>query len=260
MAIPPILRPARRCFCMEHSLNGGGKHDAAKIVDGMDQLKMNGNGGKLNARDDSNGITLSETTKPINKSKVVGIGRLEDGTFGPTGIYGGWVGRSRMLDLFRQTLKISRLERIEKVLKQRCSRVQCVFENLHDAANGAACMRTMESFGLQYCHAIESYDPFDVNTGVAMAADKWMTVTRYKNCFEASDRLKEQGFTLIAVSLFDGIGVLLSPCQNSSIKPHQQNECTDHRKLFYSLLSFCSVHRLAWMKTQYQLTKLTFRP
>lgn len=115
--------------------------------------------------------------------------------------YGSVIQRTPMLDLLRQQLKKSRLEKMEQTLMKRCGSVQVLFENLHDPHNGAACMRTCEGHGLQHVHVIEAFEPFQYAEGVAMSADKWMSIHRYKNLYDAVDTLKKQNMVLVAVSI-----------------------------------------------------------
>lgn len=108
----------------------------------------------------------------VPKSPKPPVGKNANGTWGPTGLYGGRVKETVILDRLRSVIKPSRLKRVEEVLTGRCKRVQCLFENLHDPANGSACLRTMEAFGVLEAHAVESYEPFKVSGGITMNADK----------------------------------------------------------------------------------------
>lgn len=106
------------------------------------------------------------------KAEQPSIAKNEDGSWGPTGLYGHRVKETKVITMLRSVVKASRLERIEKVLSARSKRVQCLFENLSDAANGAACLRTMEAMGVLEGHAVESYEPFTVQGGITMNAEK----------------------------------------------------------------------------------------
>lgn len=48
---------------------------------------------------------------------------------------------------------------------------------------------------------MESYEPFKVAGGVTMNADKWMAVSRYRHCLDATTAVKERGYTLVATCL-----------------------------------------------------------
>jgi hypothetical protein len=88
--------------------------------------------------------------------------RLDDGggTFGPTGLYGGRIARTNLLDLFRNAIKPARLSRIEYVLLNRTDGVTCLLENLGDAGNTSACVRTADAMGLAELHVVESFEKF----------------------------------------------------------------------------------------------------
>jgi tRNA (guanosine-2'-O-)-methyltransferase len=115
--------------------------------------------------------------------------------------YGTVVKRTPLLDLLRQQLKKSRLEKMERTLMQRCGSIQVLFENLHDPHNGAACIRTCEGHGIEHVHVVEAFEPFQYSDGVAMSADKWMSIHRYKNLYDAVETLKQQNMTLVAACL-----------------------------------------------------------
>ena len=160
-------------------LNGNGNHSFVDDSDANDKalesaleksLTINGNGS----------ISAKKAKSPwkradhpfVPKAEQPFVGKLPDGTWGPTGLYGGRVKETKLLEALRSAVKASRLKRVEEVLAARCQRVQCLFENLCDPANGAACLRTMEAFGLLVAHAVESYEPFKVPGGITMNADK----------------------------------------------------------------------------------------
>lgn len=116
-------------------------------------------------------------------------------------MYGGRIAERKLLKVLRASVRPQRLCRIEQVLLQRCGRVTCLFENLSDPSNGAACLRTMESFGLARAHAVEAYERFRVSGSVTKAADKWMELSTYRHCDDAAAALRSEGYTLIATCL-----------------------------------------------------------
>lgn len=144
----------------ESSVNG--KH--CEIESSLDAIKLNGSG-KSSRWNSADHPGVPKAPKPP-------VGKRPDGTWGPLGLYGGRVKETKLISVLRDVVKPSRLKRVEEVLMARSQRVQCLFENLSDPANGAACLRTMEGFGLLEAHAVESYEPFRVSGGITMNADK----------------------------------------------------------------------------------------
>lgn len=148
-------------------------------------------------------IALEQFGDETDSSDVPYVGKYSDGTWGPTGLYCGRIKETRLLSVLRGAVRPSRLARIENVLLNRCKRVHCLFENLSDPANGAACLRTIESFGLSSASAVERYETFRVSDGITKSAHKWINVSRYRHCLDAVRDLKSNGYTLVATALDD---------------------------------------------------------
>lgn len=127
--------------------------------------------------------------------------RREDGSFGPTGLYGARIPRSDVLDLLRSAIKPNRIYRIEDVLAKRTSRVTVILENLVDAANASACTRTCEALGLSSMSVIDSYEPFRTTQGITMNADKWLDIRKYNHYMDAVEKVKADGYSIVATCL-----------------------------------------------------------
>lgn len=137
-------------------------------MDDVSSLSSNGEAGPKAPR-----TKIDGSSHPfVPKAEQPSIRKNEDGSWGPTGLYGSRVKETKFLNTLRSVIKPSRLKRVEEVLAARSKRVQCLFENLHDPANGAACLRSMEGFGVLNAHAVESYEPFKVSGGITMNAEK----------------------------------------------------------------------------------------
>ncbi len=146
-------------------------------------------------------ISIDEFGDETDTSEAPFVGKNPDGTWGPTGLYCGRIKESRLLSVLRASVRPSRLARIENVLLNRCKRVHCLFENLSDPANGAACLRTIESFGLSSASAVERYETFRVSDGITKSAHKWINMSKYGHCLDAVRDLKAKGYTLVATAL-----------------------------------------------------------
>ncbi|KAK4535224.1 hypothetical protein CDCA_CDCA04G1249 [Cyanidium caldarium] len=120
------------------------------------------------------------------------------------------VERSPMLEVLRQSIKPERLIRLESVLMNRCGSVTLLLENLFDAHNGAAVLRTCECFGVQYVHVLESIETFQhartdrlTRRGITMASDQWLRIYRSYDIDECIARLRVGGYTLVGTALGD---------------------------------------------------------
>ena len=67
----------------------------------------------------------------------------------------------------------------DRLAPQRTRHVTVVLEELHQAHNASAVVRTCDLLGIQDLHIIESRNRFTANREIALGSDKWTTVHRY---------------------------------------------------------------------------------
>lgn len=93
----------------------------------------------------------------------------------------------------------ARQARIEQVLDARLTTVTAVLENLHDAHNGAAALRSVEACGLAELHVIEGTgEPFKASPAVTIGCDKWVGLHRYPSVDACYGALRARGFRVYA--------------------------------------------------------------
>ncbi|NMG60227.1 TrmH family RNA methyltransferase [Geitlerinema sp. P-1104] len=104
-----------------------------------------------------------------------------------------------------QHMTEARAARMDEVLGKRTRQLAVVLEGIHKPHNASAVLRSCDGFGVQDVHIIERDTEFDPNQQVSLGADRWLSLHRYDDygvnntaiCF---DRLKDQGFTLLATT------------------------------------------------------------
>jgi len=102
-----------------------------------------------------------------------------------------------------ELLLAPRLERIEAVLKGRTRNFTLVLDQLEDAFNMAAVLRTCEAFGVQDVHVIENPDiAFKPNATVTQGCDKWLDVHHHDDF--AACRAALKGFRVLASAAREG--------------------------------------------------------
>ena len=67
----------------------------------------------------------------------------------------------------------------EKKIKERTQHITIVLENIFQARNIAASIRSADCFGIQDVHVIENHNAFQHDPEVSMGAEKWITLKRY---------------------------------------------------------------------------------
>lgn len=106
-----------------------------------------------------------------------------------------------------ELLLAPRLERIESVLLGRTRKFTLVLDQLEDAFNMAAVLRTCEALGVQDVHIIENPDvPFKPNATVTQGCDKWLDLHRHTDF--ASVRKALTGFKIWASGFQEGATAL----------------------------------------------------
>lgn len=94
----------------------------------------------------------------------------------------------------------SRIEKIDLVLSQRTQHFAVCIEDVYQLHNTSAVMRTCDVFGVQGLHVINQRFEKDIDTEIAMGAQKWVDVYRYNQTQEAINHLKDNGYRIVATS------------------------------------------------------------
>lgn len=87
-----------------------------------------------------------------------------------------------------------------EALQHRTRHVTILLEDIFQQHNASAAVRSAECFGLQDMHVVESRFKFAVNCGVAMGSSKWIDLHRHKTTQEAFQKLKNDGYRIIATT------------------------------------------------------------
>jgi len=97
-----------------------------------------------------------------------------------------------------------RIELFKKVLSNRTRYITIILEDLYQAQNASAVLRTCDCLGIQDVHVIENSHYFNVNSEVDMSASKWLNIYRYNgephNTKHTIQNLKKKGYRIVATS------------------------------------------------------------
>jgi len=90
---------------------------------------------------------------------------------------------------------------------ERTRQITTVFEDLYQAHNISACLRTCECFGLTDVHIIENTNEYVTTDNIDMGSSKWLNVHRYNsfknNTIECIQKLKENKYLIMGMDLSD---------------------------------------------------------
>lgn len=97
-----------------------------------------------------------------------------------------------------------RKARFDDVIANRTGHLRIVLENVYQAHNASAVLRSCESFGIQHVHYIENRNQLKISDDVAMGSSNWINIHRHKgasnNSIEAIRHLKQLGYRIVATS------------------------------------------------------------
>lgn len=98
-------------------------------------------------------------------------------------------------------------ELFDSIASLRTRHLTLVLEDVYQAHNSSAVLRSMESWGIQDIYAIENTNAFHMHRRIAKGAFDWLTVHRYhehKNNTQACiDDLKSRGYKVVATALHE---------------------------------------------------------
>jgi len=79
-----------------------------------------------------------------------------------------------------------------------------VLEDIYQAHNASAVVRTADLLGIQDMHIIENRNKYTVNPDVTLGSSKWVDMHRYReaagNTMRCVHKLKEQGYRIVVTS------------------------------------------------------------
>ncbi len=104
----------------------------------------------------------------------------------------------------------SRVAILQKVLAERTRHITVCLEDLYQAQNASAVLRSCEAFGVQDVHIVERRNTFTLHKDIVMGANKWLTLHKYKPhkyenpTREAITQLRDKGYRIVATTPHEG--------------------------------------------------------
>ncbi|MDE2988205.1 MAG: RNA methyltransferase [Chloroflexota bacterium] len=97
-----------------------------------------------------------------------------------------------------------RLARMREVLERRHDDLVVVLENIHDAHNASAILRSCDAFGVGRIALVYNNQEFpEISGGVAAKVEKWLQIDRYESAEECVSELRSEGIRVYATQLTD---------------------------------------------------------
>ncbi len=109
-----------------------------------------------------------------------------------------------LIEYLSQFMSENRLKVFEDVLQMRTRYVTVVLEDLYQAQNASAVLRTCDCFGIQDIHIIENRNKFTIHKEISMGSNKWLNLYHYNtkknNSADTIKSLRKKAYRIIATS------------------------------------------------------------
>jgi len=106
----------------------------------------------------------------------------------------------QLLEYLERFISDERRERFEKILEERTKYITVAIEDVFQLHNTSAVIRSCEVFGIQEAHVIESRFGQRLDKNIAMGAEQWVDVKRYEKTEKCLDKLRNEGYRIIATT------------------------------------------------------------
>lgn len=112
--------------------------------------------------------------------------------------------KNELLEYLSAVVNPGRLSLFNRIIENRTNYITVVLEDIFQAQNASAVLRTCDCLGIQNIHVIENRNEFQVDTEVTMGSSKWLTLNKYSlkknNSLETIRYLKKSGYRIVATS------------------------------------------------------------
>lgn len=109
-----------------------------------------------------------------------------------------------LLDHLSGFLTPKRNALFNKILDMRTRHITVVLEDIFQAQNASAVLRSCDCFGIQDVHVIESRNEFRDDTEVSLGSSKWLSIKKHNNTQNSSlaaiRQLKKEGYRIVATT------------------------------------------------------------
>ena len=105
-----------------------------------------------------------------------------------------------LLDYLEGYLTEERKQRFLEVLQLRTKHITVAIEDVFQMHNTSAIIRNCDVFGVQEVYVVEDRFAKNLDKNIAMGAEKWVNVHKYRNTSDCITTLKQQGYQIIATT------------------------------------------------------------
>jgi tRNA (guanosine-2'-O-)-methyltransferase len=108
--------------------------------------------------------------------------------------------KKNLIDFLYKQVSPEIKNKLEVVIQNRTRYITIVVEDLYQSQNASSVTRTCENSGIQDIYAIEDRNNFIIDENVSLRAEKWVDIFRYNNTPKCIEKLKADGYRIIATT------------------------------------------------------------
>ncbi len=113
--------------------------------------------------------------------------------------------KKELIAYLTQFISETRKQRFDEVMAERSNYLRIVLEDVYQAHNASAVLRSADCFGIQYVDFIENRNSYKISEDVAMGSGNWLSIKRHNsegadNTGNCLTELKKQGYTIVATT------------------------------------------------------------
>jgi len=113
--------------------------------------------------------------------------------------------KKELINYLSQFISEARKARFDEVIENRSNYLRVVLEDVYQAHNASAVLRSCDCFGIQYVDFIENRNRYKISQDVAMGSGNWLSIKRYgesdaNNTISCLEKLKQEGYTIVATT------------------------------------------------------------
>ncbi|MDO6604735.1 TrmH family RNA methyltransferase [Arenibacter palladensis] len=106
----------------------------------------------------------------------------------------------KLLDYLEGFITPERKARFLAILEERTNYITVAIEDVYQMHNTSAVVRSCDVFGVQQAHLIESKFGKRLDKDIAMGAQQWVDLYRYKTTTDCIDTLRQKGYKIVATT------------------------------------------------------------
>lgn len=112
--------------------------------------------------------------------------------------------KAELIEYLCSFISDKRRVRFDEVIANRTNHIRVVLEDVYQAHNASAILRSCDCFGVQHVHFVENRNHLKISDDVAMGSSNWLSIHRHReernNSADTLKQLKSLGYRIVATT------------------------------------------------------------